>query len=109
MKFMRYLNWLLRKKWVQQFLKNLIRKRIPSGPDVQHRITARSYLWGEVRNGNGKSVRGQLETPEGYHLTAMSVEKVLREGISSGLSTPSQAFGPDFILLVKGTMRTKLD
>lgn len=113
MKLTRYLNWLLRKKWVQQFLKKLVRKRIPSGPDERHRTTGRSYLWGEVRNRAGKSVRGRLETPEGYHLTAMtallSVEKVLRGGISPGFTTPSQAFGSDFILLVEGTRRTKAD
>ena len=112
MKLMRYLHWLLRMKWVQRFLKSLVKKRIPSGPDVKHRTTARSYLWGEVRNGAGESVTGRLETSEGYHLTAttalLSVEKVLQGGISPGFNTPAKAFGPDFILLVEGTKREKV-
>lgn len=108
MKLTRYLGWLLKVKWIQNLLKKQVRKNV-TGPDIHHRSTSRSRLWGEVRNPQGKIVTAYLETPEGYHLTAatalLSAQKILAGSVAPGFKTPSLAFGPDFILEIEGVTR----
>ncbi|MBC7920002.1 MAG: saccharopine dehydrogenase NADP-binding domain-containing protein [Ferruginibacter sp.] len=105
---LRYLGWLLQAKWIRALLKKRIRATL-TGPDHQHRRTARSYLWGEARNRAGQTVTARLQTPEAYHLTAttalLAMERVLAGGVTPGFQTPARAFGPDFILEVDGVKR----
>ena len=105
MRALRYLGWLLKAKWVRRLLEKRIRATL-TGPDGQHRRTARTHLWGEARNRAGETVTARLQTPEAYHLTAttalLAMEKVLAGGVEPGFQTPARAFGPDFILEVDG-------
>jgi|YNPBryunderm2012_1023409.scaffolds.fasta_scaffold02122_3 short subunit dehydrogenase-like uncharacterized protein len=80
--------------------------RVVRGPDQQARATGRSYLWGEVRNGEGSWVQGRLVTPEGYALTAAAavecVRRVLAGAVPAGAWTPAQAFGPALVEQLPG-------
>ena len=80
----------------------------PAGgrPSEEVRETARSYLWGEVKDAAGHAVTSTIETPEGYRLTAVSavtiVERVLAGKVPPGAWTPSKAFGADFVAELPG-------
>jgi short subunit dehydrogenase-like uncharacterized protein len=109
MRFSRYLAPVLGLGVVQGFLKGRIRSRAPGPTDAQ-RARGRSYLWGEVTDGEGHRAVSRLQTPEGYTLTAMTavaaVEKVLAGQAPVGFQTPSTAFGEDFILEIEGVERS---
>jgi short subunit dehydrogenase-like uncharacterized protein len=87
-------------KPVKRFLQGQVERRV-TGPSPEVRETARVWLWGEVRNGAGKTVTGHLETPEGYHFTAVSaVESAARAvagRVEPGAWTPSRAFGARYV------------
>ena len=67
-----------------------------------------SYAWARATNQNGHQVEAWLELGEGYHFTAASsvqaIEQVLRDQ-PSGVLTPAQAFGADFVLTIEGVRR----
>ncbi len=75
--------------------------QVVQGPDQQARATGRSYLWGEVRSGDGHWVQGRLVAPEGYALTATAavacVRRVLAGNVPAGAWTPARAFGPELV------------
>lgn len=62
----------------------------------------RSSFWGRVADVQGHSVQATLQTLEGYRLTVLtalaSLERVLAGEAPPGFSTPSKAFGEEFIL-----------
>jgi short subunit dehydrogenase-like uncharacterized protein len=76
--------------------------RTVKGPSDHERATGHSSLWGRVSDDHGNSLSATLETPSGYHLTALTavaaLERVLARAVPRGFSTASQAFGKDFIL-----------
>lgn len=90
---------------VQRLLKRRIDKNV-RGPSAQRRDTGYAMLWGEARDGAGGCVAMRMRTPEPYALTFMTAvsaaERVLQGGVRKGASTPSIAFGSDFILTVAG-------
>jgi short subunit dehydrogenase-like uncharacterized protein len=77
-----------------------------TGPTEEARDSGRVYLWGEVKNAAGATVTATLETPEAYHLTAVTavtcVERVLEGKVEPGSWTPARAFGSRFILEIPG-------
>ena len=93
---------------LQRLLKAAIR-RAPRGPSAELRATARSYLWGEARDGDRTAV-SRLDAPESYALTVQTalaaVGKVRSGAARPGFQTPSLAFGKDFILEIEGVTRT---
>ena len=68
-----------------------------SGPSEEQLRTGRSRLWGEVRNAAGERRTAQLETANGYRLTAdgtiMAVQFLLNPVPSGGYYTPSMLMG----------------
>ena len=68
-----------------------------SGPSEEQLRTGRSRLWGEVRNAAGERRTAQLETANGYRLTAdgtiMAVQFLLNAVPSGGYYTPSMLMG----------------
>jgi short subunit dehydrogenase-like uncharacterized protein len=84
---------------VQAFLKR--RAGAGHGPTEEQRRKGRSLLWGRVTDPSGKSAEGQLETLEGYDLTAQTATditlRVLNGDVKAGYTTPAMAFGPDYI------------
>lgn len=109
---MRQSQWLRRFAWALQWgaFRRLAQRWIDwsiSGPSIEERAAARAELWGQVSDGAGNAVEATLETPDGYTLTVYSalaaVERVLAGNVPTGFSTPSKAFGKDFILTLPDT------
>lgn len=104
----KYLNWLLRKRWMKDFMQRKIDKK-PPGPSSEKRVSGKSFLWGKVWNDTGKECISTLETVNGYTLTAKTsvliAEKILLGNFKPGYQTPSMAFGPDLILALEDTTR----
>jgi saccharopine dehydrogenase (NAD+, L-lysine-forming) len=96
---------LLRRPGTVRFLQRWIEKRA-QGPTEEQRKSARMSIWGRVENAAGVSVEGHLETPEGYELTVLAalacVERVLGGDVPPGATTPSKAFGADFVTTLPG-------
>lgn len=93
---------------VQAFLKRRIRAG-PAGPSPEARARGGSFLWGEVRDGQGGRAEARLTTPDGYTLTALTAlaiaERVLAGDAPAGFQTPSRAYGADFVLGIEGVVR----
>lgn len=87
-------------KPLKRYLQSRVDRRA-AGPSEELRQTARTYLWGEVRNAAGARVTARLETPEAYHLTAVSAVECARRAaageVEPGAWTPSKAFGARFV------------
>ena len=81
--------------------------RFVTGPSAKERRVGRASFWGRVCDAEGNAVEATLVTPNGYTLAALtalaSVEKVLTGEAPAGFSTPSKAFGAEFILGVPDT------
>ena len=96
---------LLRSPGVVGFLQRRAAARA-KGPTEEQRKSRTMSVWGHVENKFGKTVEGQLEVPEGYELTVLAalacVERVLRGDVAPGATTPSKAFGADFVTTLPG-------
>ncbi|MBK5278006.1 MAG: saccharopine dehydrogenase NADP-binding domain-containing protein [Bacteroidia bacterium] len=106
-----YINWLLRLRWVKDFLKKKIDKK-PAGPSGEKRLKGKMYLVGRVWDGTGKESSARLETIDGYTLTAKAsvliVEKILSGNFKTGYQTPAMAYGDGLILEIPGSKLTDL-
>ena len=104
----RYAGWLLRADWLQKYLKQRVTEQV-TGPGLQHRQQAQSYLWGQATDDKGQVCTARLQTPEAYELTVhtavLAAYLVSEAKVTPGFKTPSLAFGPDFILQIKGVSR----
>lgn len=108
MRLSRFLGWALRRSWVQNLLKRRIQAG-PPGPSDEERARGRTYLWGEVEDGQGRRMVSRLCGPEGYTFTMQTalaaMARVLNGDAPAGFQTPSLAYGPDFVLEVPGVER----
>jgi len=104
----KYLSWLLRMRWVKNFLLKQIDKQ-PAGPNEENRETGRSYLWGKIWDGSGKQFISTQEGPSVYVLTAKTAvliaEKILTGNFKAGYQTPAMMYGEGLILEVATTKR----
>ncbi len=99
--------WLLAMGPIKRAVMRRIERQTP-GPDEGKRASTISRVWGEVANPDGKTVSGELHTPNGYDLTvdaSVSIsEKVMQmTSQESGYFTPSLLLGSEFVLELKGT------
>ncbi len=103
-----YLGWLLRRRWLKDYLKKRIERR-PPGPTDEKRVSGKSFLWGKVWDEEGNHCASTLETISGYSLTAktsvMVAERILQADFVTGYQTPAMAYGPDLILALDHTIR----
>jgi len=108
MKLTRWLGPLLSLGPVKGFLKRRVRSGAP-GPNAEERARGRSFVWGEVRDGEGHRAISRLAGPEGYSFTVLTaleaVGRVLAAQTRPGFATPSLAFGADFVLGIPGVER----
>jgi short subunit dehydrogenase-like uncharacterized protein len=106
-----YFNWLLRMRWVKNYMLRQIDKK-PAGPSDEKREGGRSFLWGKVSDGSGKEFVSRLETLSGYSLTAhtavLIAEKILAGNFKPGYQTPAMAYGADLIMEIESTNRVDL-
>ncbi|MCE9601530.1 MAG: saccharopine dehydrogenase NADP-binding domain-containing protein [Gemmatimonadetes bacterium] len=107
----RFLEPVLRMAAVKRFMLARLKSR-PAGPGPEALARAKSQVWGEVRDASGKVVQARLTAPNGYKLTAVAAvraaERLLAGGVPTGFTTPSKAFGADFVLEIPGTVREDL-
>lgn len=101
-------NWLLR----TGFVRNIIRRKInakPAGPSDEQRLNSKSFVWGEVTDGNGNRMNAAIQCLDGYTLTAHSslliVKKILEGNFKPGFQTPAAAYGEDLVMEVPGTKK----
>lgn len=77
-----------------------------TGPSEEERKTARMSIWGRAEDDAGHAVEGQLVAPDGYELTVdsalASAERVLAGAVPPSATTPSKAFGADFVTKLPG-------
>ena len=103
------LRWIPLMHW---FILHVMDVSITTGPSEEQRKGKPSIdVWGEVRDStNGEYLRGSLQVMEAYGFAQQaSIQGVLRimdasHSIPSGVWTPSQAFGPEFVLSIPGTV-----
>jgi short subunit dehydrogenase-like uncharacterized protein len=98
---------------VQAALHWLVGNVLPPGPTAEVRATARSLVWGELRDSVGNVVRARCTGPEGYALTATSAVDIALRTLAGegkpGFQTPSRLLGPDYPLTLDGVDRVDLD
>lgn len=108
----RYLNWLLKMKWLKKIMLRQIDKN-HVGPSEDKLLTGKSYLWGKVLNAKSETAEARLETVSGYLLTAKTsvliAEKILAGNFKTGYQTPAMAYGEDLILEVEGSTREDIN
>lgn len=84
--------------------------RFARGATAAGRETGRAALWGRVEDDQGRSVEGTVETMETTNLTAHTAVdlavRVQAGEVSPGFTTPSMAFGPEYVLGFPGTRMT---
>jgi short subunit dehydrogenase-like uncharacterized protein len=79
-----------------------------AGPDAHARRKGHAYLWARATAPDGRMHEAWLETTDGYAFTAESAVLALErlaELRPTGVLTPAQAFGADFVLAVSGSVR----
>jgi short subunit dehydrogenase-like uncharacterized protein len=94
-------------------LRSLLKRGVRSGPSADERARTVTHVWGEVKDGQGRSVRARLHGPEaGVVWTARAalgaVRQVLAGNAKAGFQTPALAFGADFVLEAEGVTREEL-
>ncbi len=108
MKLSNYFGFIVGSRMVKNYMIRKIKQQ-PAGPSEEQRKTAKTYIYGEVSNKAGKTIKSYLELPEGYSLTALTavdiVKRVLAGEFKAGFQTPATAFGQDFILNFEGAKR----
>lgn len=99
---------LLRSRLGQRGLGAIVRS-LPQGPSRAERVDHRPTIWAEAIDGSGRSFTASLSTPDAYDFTANSAleiaSRISTMPIALGLTTPSQAFGADFVLSLPGCSR----
>ncbi|MDH4089402.1 MAG: saccharopine dehydrogenase NADP-binding domain-containing protein [Cyclobacteriaceae bacterium] len=107
-KMITYFGWLVRLRWVKEYLKRRIDRR-PPGPTAERRASGKSFLWGKVWDDDGNQCISTLETINGYSLTAKTsvliAERILQGDFVPGYQTPAMVYGPDLILALDHTIR----
>jgi len=95
----------------RDFIKWFIGKFFAAGPTRQQNENGFSLLIAEVSDGKN-TVRAKLQTPEAYHLTALTsveiMKRILDDNYKAGFQTPSKMYGADFILQFAGVTREDL-
>ncbi len=92
-----------------RWLTSLQLRLMPPGPDAKARKTWRARVYGRVENTDGQSAELRIETPEGYHLTALTAARIAiavgNGAVEPGFHTPASAMGGEFILGIDGVVQ----
>ena len=102
---------LLRSRLGQRALAAIVRS-LPEGPGQEERINHRPVIFAEAIDHSGRSSKASLSTPDAYDFTANSAleiaSRITTMPVALGLTTPSQAFGADFVLSLPGCSRVDI-
>ena len=104
---MNQVRWLSGLNFVQSFVRWRIERTV-TGPTVEQRDRAPSYVWGEAVNARGDKRTARIVTANGYSLTVTGalamVEHLLeRTKRTGGTFTPSQLAGADLVTRLPGS------
>jgi short subunit dehydrogenase-like uncharacterized protein len=103
------LSWLLRKRWLKDFILGRIDKG-KSGPSQHDLHIGKCYLRGTVWDAEGNIKTSLFNGPNAYLLTAKTAvliaEKIMAGKLGAGYKTPAMQYGTDLVLEIKGTVRT---
>ena len=109
-RFSRLLQPFLRLRFVQNFIKGQIEKKV-EGPSQEKRDQQHVHIWGEVRNATGKTISARITTANGYTVTQLApvaiVEHLLRHDVPAGSITPALLMGKDFVSRLDGSSEIK--
>lgn len=112
LKAMRLLGPLMYNRPMKNFLKFVINKFTPPGPNEEKRTSGFTIMIGEATDQNGGRAVSRLVTPEGYTCTALTtveiMKRILNNQLTTGFQTPSRVYGADFILQFDGVKREDL-
>ena len=101
-------NWLLRTKFIRSYIQKKINQN-PAGPTDEKRANAKTYVWGCVRNADGKEIVEKIICADGYTVTALSclliTQKILAGNFKTGYQTPASCFGAELIFEIPGTSK----
>ena len=94
-------------RFIQNYLKNKMQKKIINGGDSdEQRSKSKMWVWAEVKNKEGKTESGYFQVANGYDVTgygAMIVAKGIMENkFVGGYYTPSLLLGPDILESLPG-------
>lgn len=101
------LRWIPLMHW---FILHVMDYSFTNGPSEEQRKGKRIDVWGEVRDCHkGNVIRGSLQVMEAYGFAQQAaiqgVSRVMEfSAMPPGVWTPSQAFGPEFVLSIPGTV-----
>ncbi len=111
MRLTRFAGPVLYTRSARDFIKWLIGKFFAPGPSRKQNENGFSLLIAEVTDGK-QTVRAKLQTPEAYHLTALTsveiMKRILNNNYQAGFQTPSKVYGADFIMQFDGVQREDL-
>ncbi len=111
LKMSNYLGWLLRKRWLKDFILGRIDKG-KSGPSEHDLHNGRCYLRGMVWDAEGNIRTSLFNGPNAYLLTAKTAvliaDKVMTGKFDAGYKTPAMQYGADLALEIKDTVRMDL-
>ena len=97
--------WLFATSLGQAFLRRQI-EILPEGPDPEKQKTQTTQILGIVEDADGREMRSILQTPGGYHLTALTALRIADEvdggRAEPGTHNPAQIFGSNFITTFDG-------
>ena len=109
-KLMNKVPMIVKKFLASRFGRVLVERQIrtmQAGPSDEARANGHATAYGKATNDAGQSVELLLRTHEAYRFTAESIveigARVLRGEAPAGYQTPAMAYGPDFVLSLKGS------
>ena len=91
-------------------VRNLLLSGIRPGPSAELTARARTHVWGEVIDDQGRRAAARLHGPEAGVVwttaTALGAAQKALGGLApAGYQTPASAYGPDFVLETEGVTR----
>jgi short subunit dehydrogenase-like uncharacterized protein len=103
-----YFGWLLRKRWMKDFILKQIDKGM-AGPSEKHLREGKCYLRGTVWDDAGNIRTSLFDGPNAYLLTAKTAvliaEKIMTGNFTAGYKTPAMQYGADLVLEINDTRR----
>ncbi|WP_346836951.1 saccharopine dehydrogenase NADP-binding domain-containing protein [Microbulbifer sp. SAOS-129_SWC] len=107
MQRMNKFRWLLRKAWMQNWLKGKVDQKV-HGPSEEKRSDQKTWVWGEIRNDRrGERKIGRVTTANGYDVTVHGslavMEFLLDYQGDGGYFTPSKLCGSELVEKLPGS------
>jgi short subunit dehydrogenase-like uncharacterized protein len=111
LKLLSKFSWLLKTQFLQNFMKNKVKKNI-KGPSFEEREKGKTFVWGQIHKGH-EIFEGKITTKNGYDVTVDGslaiIQHINNNKINGGYYTPSQLCGFDLIEKLSGSSKIKIN